>query len=219
MENNLLLYHIDSRWLMWVYAIGLLLAGVVVADQFFLGKMLLPYLGMNSLLIPLYLLFFEMPHIIASFLGFVDTEYVQRYKFSLTVVLPMLLIGVVLLLYVHFLTAVVFYLCATVYHVIKQQTGIALILGAKRNIWHYVLVVLALLITTVLYTYLKLPELFSSIAFSSMNCLLFICVAIFLLVVAKVVRGTSNPKAKKYIVLTTLMLVASYIFILLGYNF
>jgi hypothetical protein len=132
MENNLLPYKIDSRWLLRIYTIGLLLVVIVVADQVFFEKALLPYMGLTSLFLPLYLLFFELPHIIASFLGFADREYVQRYKSSLLVVLPLLLLFVGFLMYLNFMATVVLYLCATMYHVIKQQTGIALILGTKK---------------------------------------------------------------------------------------
>jgi len=219
MANNLLPYKIDSRWLLRIYAIGLVLTAVVVADQVFFEKALLPYMGLTSLFLPLYLLFFEMPHIIASFLGFADREYIQRYKFSLSVVLPLLLLGVGFLMYLNFMAAVLLYLCATMYHVIKQQTGIALILGARKNTGHQVWSFLALWITTILYVILILPELLSFSVANVVNYVVLGSVAVFLLVGTWIVHRTPKMVAKKYIALTTLMVLMSYVFILFGYIF
>jgi hypothetical protein len=219
MENNLLSYKIDSRWLLRIYAIGLLLTAIILADYLFFENALLPYMGLTSLFLPLYLLFFEVPHIIASFLGFADKEYVQRYKVSLLIVLPLLLLSVGFLMYLNFTATVILYFCATMYHVIKQQTGIALILGAKKNLGHKVWSFLALLITTILYVYLILPELFSATLANIINYGVLGSVALFLIVGAWVVYNTQRPMAKKYIALTTLMVLMSYVFILLGYVF
>lgn len=223
MENNQLVYHIDSQWLLRIYAIGLLLIGIVVADQLFFNEALLPYMGLTSLFLPLYLLFFELPHIIASFLGFADKEYIKQYKHSLLFVLPVLLGTVGFLMYLNFMATVILYLCATMYHVIKQQTGIALILGAKKDIGHRVWSALGLGIVTILYVYLALQETFSlqvtQPVAQAIDVVLVGSMVVFLAVGFWMTRHTTKTMARKYIALTTLMLFTSYAFVLFGYVF
>lgn len=59
---------LSPRRLLAVYLIVPVLLIIALIDIGYFGGALLPYMGIGSLLIPLYLLFFELPHIIASFL-------------------------------------------------------------------------------------------------------------------------------------------------------
>jgi len=85
---------ISWRWLLAVYLIVPVLLLVVIIDRIWFSESLLPYMGLSSLLLPLYLLLFELPHIIASLLGFADREYRQQYARPLYLGLPAVLLGV-----------------------------------------------------------------------------------------------------------------------------
>jgi hypothetical protein len=98
---------------------------------------LLPYLQFDSLFLPLYLLVFELPHVIASFFGFFQTRYLNHYRKQLSVGLPIALGTFGLLLGYDFYTAFLVYLVATLFHVIRQQAGIAHFFGVPKNRWHW----------------------------------------------------------------------------------
>jgi hypothetical protein len=84
----------------------------------------------------LYILIFELPHIIASLIGFVDRGYFAAYKKYLVFGVPIMLATFYALYTANFTLAVGVYLAATMYHVIKQQTGIGHFFNLPKNFLH-----------------------------------------------------------------------------------
>ena len=125
------------RWLfLLVYPIVPVLLLIVFADMFYFDSVLLPYMGIEAILIPIFVFIFNLPHIIASFFSFFDREYVKYYQTHLFIYLPALLIATALLLYIDWRLGIAFFLINDVWHGIKQKVGIALILGAKPDWLH-----------------------------------------------------------------------------------
>ena len=220
MENNPLPFAIKRTWLLRIYLVMPILLSVFLVDIIWYNQRLVfPYMGLSSLLLPLYLVVFELPHIIGSFLSFADKEYVQHYKRALVRGLPVVLIVVSALLYFNLQVAFVCYLVATVYHVIKQQTGIGLLLGAARGRWFVWWSYSGIIVTSLLYVFFILPELFPTNTLGLLNIAVLVGIVGFV-VCGLVVRAKSVPKiARQYVVYTTLSLVLGYVFIMVGYLF
>ena len=219
MENKSpALLGISKRYLLSVYLILPFLMIVFLSDVYLFDSSLQPYMGLTSLALPLYLLFFELPHIIASFFSFADGEYLRYYKKQLFFYLPLLFVGTILLLTVSFSSAVVLYLVATVWHVLKQQTGIALILGARPGLAHTLWTIVPIGITSVVSIYFSAPELFPSQLLQGVSEILFGLVVLLLLVTG--FRLYQAPKkVRLYILCVSSLFLVSYVFILSGYLF
>ena len=103
MENNITEANkkvvIPKKFLLSIYLVLPLLFFIFVVDVFRFDSSLLPYMGLSSMLLPLYILFFELPHIFASFFGFFDREYLSHYKRELSFYLPVILITFSTILY------------------------------------------------------------------------------------------------------------------------
>jgi hypothetical protein len=210
---------IRRTFLLTVFAIVPLCLGLGLYDYYLRDGALLPYMGLTSLLLPLYLLFFELPHIISSYVGFFDREYVRFYARHLFLLLPLCLALFTGLLVWQFSAAVVLYLTLTMYHVMSQQTGIALMFGVKKTRLYHGWMWLTIIITTVMYLTLGVPHLvgqvFVELAYQ---------VTIVLLVLLGLISGllayqSETKSARFYIIMTWLMLVASYVLLVLGYFF
>lgn len=143
---------LPRQWLLGVHLIIPLLCIVYVLDQLWLNEQLLPYLGLGSLLLPLYLLFFELPHIIASYLGFFDRAYIVHYWNHLVYVVPIIIISTIVLYTWSPGVVIILYLILTMYHVVRQQTGIALLLGAPRNHVHHGWAWIAVVLSALVYS-------------------------------------------------------------------
>jgi hypothetical protein len=196
---------------------ALFLAGVT--NYYFFAGSWLPYMSIASLLLPLYLLFFELPHIIASYLGFFDREYVRFYSRSLFIWLPLVLSGFGLLLWWHMTAAIVLYLVATMYHVMRQQTGIALMFGVKKDKWHAMWSWLAVGITAVMYLTIAVPDIvgetYIQFAYTlTIGFLLLLASLSFYLV-----SRTPGRLARIYILMLPVLLIQSYILLTIGYLF
>jgi len=212
------LVKISKRYLLAVYLILPILFFIYVGDVWFFDSALLPYMGLTSLVLPLYILFFELPHIIASFFGFADKEYFNHYKKHLLFFLPLILIATGVLLYVNFALGVTLYLVGTVWHGLKQQTGIALILGARPGWVHSVWTLVPIIITSLAYIYYIVPEVFPVQLIAYISPIIF--AGIFLLILITILKmWQSVPKVRLYVLCVSSLFFFSYLFILTGYIF
>ena len=220
MENNSTpaLVAISKKYLLAVYIILPILFLVFLGDIFLFNSALLPYMGLTSMVLPLYLLFFELPHIIASFFGFADKEYVTHYKKQLLLYLPLLLIATSILLYVNFALGVTLYLVGTVWHGLKQQTGIALILGARPGWLHTAWTLIPVVITSLAYIYYIVPEVVPNFIVPLISPIIFGGI-ISLIVITILKMWQSAPKVRLYILCVSSLFFFSYAFILTGYIF
>lgn len=219
MENKELPAHIQTVWLNRIYWIVPVMAAVVAVDSVMLGGSLLPYMGLESLLLPLYLLIFELPHIVGSFLSFADREYIQHYHKQLFIGLPIILVLIGSLLYWNLTMAIVLYLVATMYHVIKQQTGISILLGAARGLLHKVWTWSGIVTTSLLFVYFLLPGLFPAVVLGPMNYAFLLLTVLFVVAGMIVWKQTQSAAARSYVAWTTALLFGGYVFILFGYLF
>lgn len=125
---------ISKRVLLLPYLPSFIFLAIALFDILFFNKHILSILPTSSRDLFLYYILFEFPHIIASFFMFCEKEYRAAYKDVLYKKLIILFtLGILLLLVSQqiFYVAMIGY---TLYHVIKQQLGIAKFYGKSEGI-------------------------------------------------------------------------------------
>lgn len=211
-------FPIRRSWILSVFLIIPAVALFAMWDIYFNDQQLQPHLQLDSLFLPLYLLFFELPHIIAGLFGFFQTRYIAHYKKHLLFGVPGLLVAFAVLTYFNFYLAVIIYLIATLYHVIKQQTGIALFFRVPKNRWHSLWGWLIILGVSGLYIAIH-PGLVTS----SIGPLLVhtsqLLLAGSLLVGGWMFVQTSTKSGRLYVASTMAMVIVSYALLVAGYIF
>lgn len=207
---------------LWILSIFLVVPSVLLVwawDMFFNNQGLLPFLGLASLFLPLYLLVFEMPHIIASFVGFADKEYIKHYRAHLLYGMPLLLVGFLCLLWVDFTTAVAVYLAATMYHVIRQQTGIGLLFEVPRNNWFHGWSWSLVLSVAAAYVVTVLPRFVQDLEASQVTTFIMSTFALAIFCGGVLMTKTKSRVGVWYIVLTMVLFATSYVMMWFGYVF
>lgn len=209
---------IPKKLFLYVYLILPVLLFVALADMFYFDYWLRPYMGIEAILLPLFIFIFNLPHIIASLISFFDTEYVSYYKTHLFFYLPLLLIATALLLFVNFELGLAFFLISDVWHGIKQKTGIALILGARPGLLHHIWTFLPFATTAIVYMYFIVPTVFPDALEALISpTILAGMIAFFFVMLLKIWK--SVPEVRLYIFLVSLLFFISYFFVLAGYIF
>ena len=205
----------------WVLAILLIIPAVAAFgawDIFFNEQQLKPYLRFDSLFLPLYLLVFELPHVIASFFGFFQKEYAKHYKRHLFFGLPLFLLAFLIILGVDFYVAVVAYLIATLFHVVRQQTGIAHFFGVPKNKWHWWWS--WFLIAGLASMYIIMQPAFVSEMYQA-PLLLLVQITLLLAGISTAVLAlkTESSLGGLYVISTFVMALVSYWMLVAGYEF
>jgi hypothetical protein len=210
---------LSFNWLLGIYSIIPLLIFIWVVDVSFFDSSLLPYMGMGSLLLPLYLLIFELPHIIASLLTFADRDYLSFYKRHLIIGLPIVIGLVGVFFYFSPVYAFLLYIIATMYHVIRQQTGVASMFARVKGVWFQVWSWSMVIATAIVFALVAATDLFTY------PVVVWLSVLVFVLVLVSVISGvvysfkTDSVLGKRYIWATTLMMVVAYFFVRVDYLF
>lgn len=124
---------ISKRLLLLPYLPSFIFLVIALSDVLFFEKHLLSYLPTTSKDLFLYYILFEFPHIIASFFMFCEKEYRAVYKDILYKKLIAIFILGILLLLVSQSTFYVIMIGYTLYHVVKQQFGIAKFYGPAES--------------------------------------------------------------------------------------
>lgn len=223
MENNSVstaaaFIKIPKKFLLGVYLVIPILLFVFVIDHFFYENALLPYVGLSATALPLFILFFEMPHIVASLFGFFDKEYLSEYKRPLFFYLPIVLILFSVILFIDFDLGIACYLTFTAWHALRQQTGIALILGAGPGWLHTMWTLNSVIIASLVYVYLVLPKLMP-FEFVSMLPIILLVGMLSLIVITAAKIFYSPAPTRLYIFLVSSLILSGYIFIMFGYIF
>jgi len=209
---------IPRKMFLLVYLIVPVLITIVIIDSLYFEAALRPYLGLQAVLIPLYIFVFDLPHVIASFFSFFDKEYVSYYKKHLCLYLPGFLAATALLFLVNFELGIVFYLLNDLWHSLRQKVGIALILGARPGLLHTAWTIVPFVFMGFGYISTLRPDTFSSDFTASMIAIGPVAVGIlFVLMLLKI--HDSAPKARLYIFAVSMLFISSYFFIILGYVF
>ncbi|GEM_PF-940589 len=222
MENKIAapseLLAISRKVLLYAYLVLPVLLTIVLVDMFLLDSRFLPHLGVEALFSPFYIILFLLPHIIASFFSFFDRQYVRYYKKHLFVYLPLLLTGTALLLYYNFVWGLVFFLLNDIWHGVRQQVGIGLILGAKPGILHRLWTLVPFFVGSVAYVYIVHPSAYLDAIVPYISPALLIGeILILLIMIAEM--WVSPAHVRLYIFLVSMLFVFSYFFILTGYIF
>ncbi|MBP6888360.1 MAG: hypothetical protein KBC21_01535 [Candidatus Pacebacteria bacterium] len=124
---------ISKNTLLLPYILSFLLLGVALCDMLFFDGFLLSILPVTATGLFLYYIFFEFPHIIASFFMFLEKEYRSAYKVAVYKKLLTLVVLGIILLVTHeafFYSAVIIY---TLYHVVRQQFGVSKFYGTSEG--------------------------------------------------------------------------------------
>lgn len=209
---------IPRRLLLSVYLIVPALVAVVFADLFYYDAILRPYMGIEALLLPVFVLVFNLPHIIASFFSFFDGEYVAHYKRHLFLYLPLVLIGTAILLYYDYRLGVAFFLINDVWHGVKQKVGIGLILGARPSFLFHAWKLLPFITTSIAILYFVSPSVIPDWFIQYISPILFFgAILILLTMIAMIIK--SRASVRWYIFAVSGLFLASYFFILAHYIF
>jgi hypothetical protein len=210
---------ISTKWLLAIHLIIPVLLLIWWIDVTYFQKSLLPYMSPASTFLPLYLLIFDLPHIIASLVTFADKTYIKFYRKHIIIGLPILLLFVVIIFYLNQTLALVIYFVTTMYHAIRQQTGIASMLSRIKGILFYCWSWALIIASGILLVLIFMPDTFNwnQIKLLSLIALFFIVVGLILSFIyawkAKTVIG------RWYVIATSLMIVCAYFFAINDYIF
>jgi hypothetical protein len=210
---------ISWRWLLALHLIIPVLLLVWFIDKTFFEYSLLPHMGMGALLLPLYLLVFELPHIIGSLLTFADAEYVRFYRGHLILGIPVLLGLVGGLLYFVPTLAFLFYILATMYHVLRQQTGIASILAKQKGFVFTVWTASMIVATSIMLALASVPATFSFLEVRLYSLVALLAVGVSTVAGVLFALKSKTLLGRYYILATTLLVGTSYFFALVSYFF
>lgn len=124
---------ISKRILLLPYLPSFMFLGVALCDILFFNRFLLSVLPTDIKSLFFYYIFFELPHIIASFFMFAEREYRVAYKEALYKKLLILIVaGIALFVFSQTLFYVIM-VAYTLYHVVRQQFGIAKFYGVSES--------------------------------------------------------------------------------------
>lgn len=124
---------VDSRLLLGFYGIMPALLLIAAADSFVFGHALRDIFPKQPETYLWWVIVFNLPHIMASFVTYADREYLSAYKRSLSIGL-LIAAGLTIGLQVFMGPLAFFVVTAayTMYHVLMQQYGISLMLLKRR---------------------------------------------------------------------------------------
>lgn len=220
MEENNKPFAISKRLLLAVYGIIPAVMCVIVLDMAFFSSQIKGAIGLTATTAAIYILLLELPHIIGSFISYADNEYIRFYKKNIFIKLPILILGIGILFFFQPLLTFALYIVYTMYHSLKQQTGIAGILvgnkSAMHTWWTYGAVIVAVIGNFYLFAH-ELGSYFSAfITLPIFSALLLGFLAIAWMYLRLLPLKTIGFQ---YVLATTLLLVGSYLCIVLGYLF
>lgn len=219
MGNNFAEVTIRHSWLLAVFSIIPIVLGVALYDWLVQDGAWLPFFTLSSLLLPAYLLVFELPHIIASFLGFFDRGYIRFYARRFLIGLPLLLSAFGLLVWWNIEFAIMVYLSATMYHVMRQQTGVSLLLRVPRNRWWHWWSWSLVVASTVLFIVLVYPSVFPSDVLPALVYGSYAVVLFALICSVKLFLDTPTRVGKQYVVATACLVLAAIFLLSIQYVF
>jgi hypothetical protein len=183
---------ISFKLLLSVYSITPILLASALIDTFIFHGALAKYLPNTPEAFVWYTVIFGLPHIMASFFSFADTEYLAFYKQRLIYKLPLLLAAVALASFFLPTAAVLAFVIYTMYHVISQQAGMALIFTkgppSHYAIWKWTTIVVISCIYLLIYypklvpAYFHTPGITGTATLSALLILLIMSVSMLALI-------------------------------------
>jgi hypothetical protein len=169
-----------------------------------------------------YAILFPFPHILISFLSFIDREYINYYKQKLYVGISLILFIAYALPYFSIFSTIVILGFFTIVHVALQQTGIALMfLQFTKNIlgqiWKWLYVLSSIIIYGVIFS-MPIP---GDLTLDQKGLLIEILLSlswIFTMIILWKKRDSIN-KEWWYFLLTSLVPIVTYVSVATGYTF
>lgn len=231
---------VSSRFLLALYAVIPLSFLLVTLDYLLLSNQLRDQiLPKNPSALAIWTVIFIFPHITSSLITLLDKEYLSFYKKRLLVPLLVIIGGVIIINIVlpfvldtssyKTLTAIflVFFVSYTMYHVLSQQFGIAMMLmklksvGLKYEIWRGLATTGAtLLYLMVLAEYaLKNAQFGEYNAYTIMQLLALVLIAIASIQAVIIAQQSKRKLGTNYMYSNVLMLWAMFTMLWLGYSF
>jgi hypothetical protein len=213
----------SPRFLLSLYAVIPLALAAIAVDALLLGHRLRDSLPSSPEKLQFFTVFFVLPHIVASFVLYADSDYLRRYRTRLSVGLVAVTAAVFLgTLLVGIMNVYYAYAVATVYHVLAQQLGITRAMvqrtGRSYSAWKWT----ALTFGIVVYVDLIAPELLPELlgwprtGVAALSTALFCVTAALVLQVA---RRASSARGRHYAWATQALLGAMGLSSLAGYPF
>jgi len=204
--------------LLAVYIVVPLCLAVVVFDQLFLHGHIKSFLPQTPTALFLFVLFFATPHILASFFGFADKEYVVFYKKKLVYeVLPLMVLSIGILWYSYSLAFIVF-IIYTEYHQIAQQIGMGRFYFKTKlpeyAWWRIVVVSIATIGYGFVYQGSLFPEEFGKQVMLPLGALLFVP---FCVLGLRMYRRLTTHEGKKYLAVLFGSYVGGILILFSGY--
>jgi hypothetical protein len=220
-ENNAVKpFAISKRVLLGVHIIIPVIAFLIMCDTIFWGGFLKQVLKVDSTNAAIYLLFLELPHVIGSFIGYADSEYLRFYRTRLFIRLPLLLLATAALSFLYLDLAFGVYLVYTMYHSLKQQTGITSLLAGGTSRLHMLWTWSAIVVAVLGNFYVLGSQLTRGVPIFNTTLLLSFCAVIFCLAsVAYIVSIRKRDIGLAYACATTVLLLSSYFSVIIGYFF
>lgn len=212
---------VSYRWLLGLYAIVPVSVLVVLLDRGFFGSSLQRALPLSPEDLRLFTVFFHLPHIVASFLIFLDREYLQSYGKKLGLGIPLIIFGTFLLaLGFGGETIFIAMVVSTSYHVVMQQVGLTrgLLREASKSfeIWKWLFLVVAVTI----YFFLFLPRTETYLEVKRWtDPVLAVSVLAMGWFSWRIGASSLQPRGVAYLWANTFLIGAAYLSYLLGYPF
>jgi hypothetical protein len=211
---------INRRWLLelhWIIPVVLL---IIACDQLFFSSRLQLLLPDSPERIFLFLVFFNLPHIVASHFSFLDGEYFSLYKWRLIAIVLFIVLAVTLI--PRFLGLEAFFLFFatwTIVHVVGQQFGIARMFSSFSNlsfgIWKYSGAILSL----ALYFGVYAPNLLAQVSRPLMLAGEVVLAILFLAMTIQAHFKTQDRFGRKFLWSTFAALATAGVCYGLGYPF
>lgn len=217
--NSPLPYAVPKKLLFLVHLIVPALLCVFFVDQYLLEETLKPYLQLTATSFLFYLLFFDQPHIIASFVSYADTEYMRHYKRH-GVVIALIIVGVYALYTYDFTLLFILYGAYTMWHVIRQQAGITRMFVGKTPFVHHLWYLCAIVMYTAGF-FLTFKRAGLSASNEILTIVLHVAFVAFAVVAAIYWSYLSHKSSHGayYFLCTSLVVCAGYIFLAFEYAF
>jgi hypothetical protein len=219
MEEDPKPFAISKKLLLAVYGIIPLVLGVVFFDITLFSAQIKETIGLTATTAAIYILLLELPHIMGSFISYADNEYIRFYKKKIFFKLPLLLIGVAVLFFFQPELTFALYIVYTMYHSLKQQTGIAGILVGKKSAMHTWWTYAAIIVAVIGNFYLFTPQLGMFAPYINLPVFTFSLLVFIALTLIYLRFLSFKTIGFQYVLATTLLLVGSYFCIVLGYLF
>ena len=202
--------------LLWVYAVLPLVLVFVLVDHFVFAGTAMRVLPHFPEKLFWYMLIFNLPHIIASFFGFADKEYLAYYRSKLFFGLPIIFLLAFVLPWLNLSLTIIFIIGYTFYHNVSQQTGIATILmrhrGPAVTAWRATNIILAVTIYGLVY-----PSALNPALYNYATQFIFILLAVSLILTFVITRKSKTKEGTIYALGTTGIACVGMIALMLGY--